>query len=45
LTELQKKLYTFYLDNYARAGQIGEEGQLEGKIIKPFCLLLIVGHN
>lgn len=31
LTEMQKKLYTFYLDNYARAGQIGEEGKMEGK--------------
>ena len=30
LSDLQKKLYTYYLDNYARAGQIGEEGQLEG---------------
>ena len=30
LTEFQKKLYTFYLQNYAQAGQIGAEGKLEG---------------
>ena len=30
LTEFQKKLYTFYLENYAQAGQIGAEGKLEG---------------
>lgn len=30
LTEFQKKLYTFYLKNYAQAGQIGAEGKLEG---------------
>ena len=28
LTEFQKKLYTFYLENYAQAGQIGAEGKL-----------------
>ena len=26
----QKKLYTYYLENYARAGQIGHDGKLEG---------------
>lgn len=30
LTDFQKKLYTFYLENYARAGQIGSDGKLEG---------------
>ncbi len=30
LTEFQKKLYSYYLDNYARAGQIGSEGKMEG---------------
>merc|ERR1719336_3518526 len=30
LTEFQKKLYTYYLENYARAGQIGHDGKLEG---------------
>jgi hypothetical protein len=30
LTDFQKKLYTFYLENYARAGQIGADGKLEG---------------
>merc|ERR1719340_28106 len=30
LTDLQKKLYRFYLKNYAQAGQIGAEGKLEG---------------
>lgn len=30
LTEFQKKLYQFYLENYARAGQIGSGGKLEG---------------
>ena len=30
LTEFQKKLYSYYLENYARAGQIGSEGKLEG---------------
>lgn len=30
LTEFQKKLYKFYLQNYAQAGQIGAEGKLEG---------------
>ncbi len=31
LTDFQKKLYKHYLDNYARAGQIGSEGKLEGE--------------
>merc|ERR1719295_1732885 len=30
LTEFQKKLYKYYLENYARAGQIGHDGKLEG---------------
>ena len=30
LTDFQKRLYTFYLENYARAGQIGSAGKLEG---------------
>ena len=30
LTDFQKKLYKFYLENYARAGQIGSDGKLEG---------------
>ena len=30
LTDFQKKLYLFYLENYARAGQIGRDGKLEG---------------
>ena len=30
LTEFQKKLYSYYLQNYAQAGQIGAEGKLEG---------------
>ena len=30
LTDLQKKLYRFYLENYAKAGQIGADGKLEG---------------
>ena len=30
LTEFQKKLYSFYLENFARAGQIGVDGKLEG---------------
>lgn len=30
LTDFQKKLYEFYLKNYAQAGQIGSEGKLEG---------------
>ncbi len=30
LTDFQKKLYSYYLENYARAGQIGSEGKLEG---------------
>ena len=30
LTEFQKKLYKHYLENYAKAGQIGSDGKLEG---------------
>jgi len=30
LTDFQKKLYRFYLENYAKAGQIGSDGKLEG---------------
>ena len=30
LTDFQKKLYQYYLDNFARAGQIGSDGKLEG---------------
>merc|ERR1712026_618670 len=30
LTDLQKKLYKFYLENFAKAGQISDEGKLEG---------------
>ena len=30
MTELQKRLYKFYLDNYAKAGQVGLDGKLEG---------------
>ena len=30
LTDLQKKLYKYYLENYAKAGQIGADGKLEG---------------
>ena len=30
MTPLQKKLYKFYLENYARAGQIGADGKLIG---------------
>merc|ERR1719361_57121 len=30
LTEFQKKLYAHYLENYAKAGQIGSEGKMEG---------------
>jgi len=30
LTDLQKRLYKYYLENYARAGQIGPDGKLEG---------------
>ena len=30
LTEFQKKLYQHYLENYAKAGQIGSDGKLEG---------------
>merc|ERR1719317_99377 len=30
MTALQKKLYKYYLDNYAKAGQIGSDGKLEG---------------
>ena len=30
MTDFQKKLYQFYLSEYARAGQIGAEGKLEG---------------
>ena len=31
LTEFQEKLYKYYLENFARAGQIGAEGKLEGE--------------
>jgi len=30
LTEFQEKLYKHYLENFARAGQIGHDGKLEG---------------
>ena len=30
LTPFQKKLYEHYLENFARAGQIGADGKLEG---------------
>ena len=30
LTDFQKKLYKHYLENYAKAGQIGSDGKLEG---------------
>ena len=30
LTDLQKRLYKYYLENYAKAGQIGADGKLEG---------------
>merc|ERR1711936_1466869 len=30
LGELQKTLYKYYLENYAKAGQIGPDGKLEG---------------
>ena len=30
LTDLQQKLYKYYLENYAKAGQIGADGKLEG---------------
>ena len=30
LTDFQKKLYSYYLENFARAGQIGMDGKLEG---------------
>jgi len=30
LTDLQKRLYKYYLENYAKAGQIGPDGKLEG---------------
>merc|ERR1719471_2844490 len=30
LTDLQKKLYQHYLENYAKAGQIGSDGKLQG---------------
>eukprot|EP00092_Neocalanus_flemingeri_P001700 GFUD01001814.1.p1 GENE.GFUD01001814.1~~GFUD01001814.1.p1 ORF type:complete len:1623 (+),score=612.15 GFUD01001814.1:145-4869(+) len=30
LTDLQKRLYKYYLENYAKAGQIGRDGKLEG---------------
>ena len=30
MTDFQKKLYQYYLSEYARAGQIGAEGKLEG---------------
>jgi len=30
MTDLQKRLYRFYLDNYAKAGQVGLDGKLEG---------------
>jgi len=30
LTDFQKTLYKFYLENYAKAGQIGADGKLEG---------------
>jgi len=30
MTDLQKRLYKYYLENYAKAGQIGPDGKLEG---------------
>ena len=30
MTDLQKKLYKYYLENFAKAGQISDEGKLEG---------------
>ena len=30
MTDLQKRLYRFYLENYAKAGQVGLDGKLEG---------------
>ena len=30
LTDFQKKLYSHYLENFAKAGQIGSEGKMEG---------------
>ena len=30
MTKYQKKLYKHYLENFARAGQIGHDGKLEG---------------
>ena len=30
LTEFQEKLYKHYLENFAKAGQIGSDGKLEG---------------
>jgi len=30
MTDLQKTLYKYYLENYAKAGQIGADGKLEG---------------
>ena len=30
MTDLQKRLYKFYLENYAKAGQVGLDGKLEG---------------
>ena len=32
-------MYTFYLENYARAGQIGDEGKMEGKANKLIRIL------
>ena len=30
MTDFQRKLYKHYLENFARAGQIGHDGKLEG---------------
>jgi transcriptional regulator ATRX len=30
MTDMQRRLYKFYLENYAKAGQVGLEGRLEG---------------
>ena len=30
MTDLQSRLYKFYLENYAKAGQVGLDGKLEG---------------
>jgi transcriptional regulator ATRX len=30
MTDMQRKLYKFYLENYAKAGQVGLDGRLEG---------------